>query len=90
MNNNNSDKTIIFTSLKKTVIESFLINIIYSYQILIISEPLFAQHIIRKILFIFIRELLKILKDFISLNNFQILFTKMKSFILIDVNWSIP
>ena len=90
MNNNNSDKTIIFTSLKKTVIESFLINIIYSYQILIISEPLIAQHIIRKNLFIFIRELLKILKDFISLNNFQIFFSKMKSFILIDVNRSIP
>ena len=88
MSNTNPDnKKNIFSTIKSvSVIESCLINIIYSYANIdytgIINCPTY-----RNKEYILTQDLLKKLSEFISINNFQIFFynTNIKSFILIGV-----
>ncbi len=88
MSNTNSDnkKNIFSTSKSISVVESCLVNIIYSYANIdytgIINCPTY-----RNKEYILTQELLKKLNDFISINNFQIFFynTNIRSYILIGV-----
>lgn len=87
MNNNNSDKKNLFSTINQNaIVESCLINIIYSYASIdytgIINCPTYNNK-----QFVLTQDLLRKLNEYIPLNNFQIFFynSKKKIFSLIGI-----